>query len=154
MTTNTVLFVCPDNAFLGPLAEAYLNTVGQGRMRAFSAAPKPAERLDPWVRRLLSARGMHSDALEPKSWDIFLLPHAPRPDQIVSLAPSVDALHQPDWQGDPHQTAWNIVGSDKVLTGPKDDAMAAECFRRIRHAIDRVLNLATPDPEAFFRLAG
>ncbi|WP_106752795.1 low molecular weight phosphatase family protein [Pannonibacter carbonis] len=136
MSTATVLFVCPDNALLGPLAEAYLNAIGGHRLRAFSAAPMPRVNLHPAVPRLLSDQGLAGTGLMPKSWDIFLLPHAPQPDRIVALSASVTGSQQPLWRGAPRQTLWDIAGN-----GERNDSLAvcSEYFRRIRLCIDRIL---------------
>ena len=86
MPKTTVLFVCPDNSLLSPLAEAYLNFRAGGLMRAFSAGAAPSQSLSRHVHRLLSARGIDASGLAPKSVDIFLMPHAEIPDRVIYLA--------------------------------------------------------------------
>lgn len=136
MSAATVLFVCPDNALLGPLAEAYLNATSGGRLRAFSAAPAPNGALHPATRRLLAEHGLAETGLIPKSWDIFLLPHAPQPDRIVALSQDVSGAAQPQWRGSPKQTLWDIAGNGARNESP---AVCSEYFRRIRLCIDRIL---------------
>lgn len=136
MSAATVLFVCPDNALLGPLAEAYLNATSGGRLRAFSAAPVPNGTLHPATRRLLAEHGLAETGLNPKSWDIFLLPHAPQPDRIVALSQDVSGAAQPQWRGSPKQTLWDIAGNGARNESP---AVCSEYFRRIRLCIDRIL---------------
>ena len=65
MSKTTVLFVCPDNSLLSPLAEAYLNFRAGGLMRAFSAGVAPSQELSRHVRRILSARGIDAKGLAP-----------------------------------------------------------------------------------------
>lgn len=136
MPNTTILFVCPDNTLLGPLAEAYLNGRANGLIRAFSAGDKPGFCLHSAVGKLLSAHGIPADGLAPKSLDVFLMPHAPVPDSVISLSgmsPGITRLQSglpADFQ------TWEIAGAAPC---PVSFAGAAECFRRIRLAIDRVL---------------
>ncbi|NVK34842.1 MAG: hypothetical protein HWE23_10205 [Rhodobacteraceae bacterium] len=81
----TVLFICEDNTRLGQLAETYANVAGNGVLRAFSAGVAPASAIDPCVPALLARHGLSSAGLEPKSLDIFLMPHAPIADRIICL---------------------------------------------------------------------
>jgi arsenate reductase len=136
LPNTTVLFVCPDNTLLGPLAEAYLNGRANGLIRAFSAGDKTGSRLHPAVGKLLSAHGIPYDGLEPKSLDVFLMPHAPVPDRVIGLAGMSHGITrlQADLPAD-FQT-WTITGT---APGPVSFASAAEYFRRIRLAIDRML---------------
>jgi arsenate reductase len=85
---TTVLFLCDDNARLGPMAEAYLNATSGGRIRAFSAGLSPAAALAEGVRRVLAEAGIEAAALEPKSFELFSLPAAPVPDVVVGLTPA------------------------------------------------------------------
>lgn len=87
----TVLFVCEDNALLGPLAETYTNVAGNGVLRAFSAGIFPAEKANPSVSAVLARHGLSIPAFEPKSIDIFLMPHAPIPDRIICLESGLDS---------------------------------------------------------------
>ena len=106
-----VLFVCPDNAVLGPMAEACLNRAARGELRAFSAAAHPASRLNPSVERLLRGRGHATDALQPKSWEIFALPHAPAPDLLIGLGLRLPLI-EPGWSGHPERRHWHFAGFD------------------------------------------
>ncbi|ADZ72657.1 low molecular weight phosphatase family protein [Polymorphum gilvum] len=145
MSISTVLFVCPDNALLGPLAEAYLNAVAGRRIRAFSAGPRPGSALHPHAVRLLDEHGLSTAGLAPKSWDVFLLPHAPQPDRIVALAAAVASDSQPCWRGDPARTLWDIADPQAMADV---SGRPAELFRRIRLCIDRCLSATGRRPGA------
>jgi len=95
----TILFVCPDNAFWGPLAEAYLNARTSGVCRALSAAPDPAAALRPEAAKLLRSKSLDLTGFQPKSWDIFSMEQAPQPDQLIFLSNAVGQLGQPLWGG-------------------------------------------------------
>lgn len=136
MRKTTILFVCPDNALLGPLAEAYLNARSTGFVRAFSAGIRPRIRLDPLVQKLLSSRGIQAWGLEPKSLDVFLMPHAPKPDRVIYLADMEKAVLPAEWSGSVSEHAWTVAGKSLF---PGSWPAATEYFRRIRQAIDTVL---------------
>ncbi len=136
MRKTTVLFVCPDNALLGPLAEAYLNARSTGFVRAFSAGICPQARLDPLVPKLLSSRGIPARGLEPKCLDIFLMPHAPKPDRVIYLADMEKAALPGEWRGSVSEHAWTVAGKSPF---PGSRPAATEYFRRIRQAIDNAM---------------
>lgn len=133
MTKTTVLFLCPDNTLLGPLAEAYLNFRGRGLARAFSAGTQPAFHLNRHVERLLSANGVESNGLQPKSVDVFLMPHAIVPDRVVYLAGMDPVTLPPLWKSTTSSHWWNIA-EDSAET--ETFSACAECFQKIRTAID------------------
>ncbi|SHL27041.1 arsenate-mycothiol transferase ArsC [Roseibium suaedae] len=136
MPEATILFVCPDNSLLGPLAEAYMNTRGRGLVRAFSAGTKPAQMLHPAVSKLLSAHEVPIEGLQPKSMDIFLMPHAPFPDQVIYLADMPPVNLPTGWDKAVSVENWQVAGPSPF---PSSFSYAAEYFRRIRLAADRVL---------------
>ncbi|WP_209015355.1 low molecular weight phosphatase family protein [Roseibium limicola] len=136
MSKTTVLFLCRDNALLGPLAEAYFNRQGGGLVRSFSAGVDPVDELDSNVTRLLCARGMSVDGLGPKSFEVFTMAHAPLPDRLIVL----DGCFLPElpkpWQGEVPVHNWCVAAG---VGYPRSYSAAAEYFRRIRNAVDRVL---------------
>ncbi len=133
VTKTTVLFLCPDNAFLGPLAEAYLNFRARGLMRAFSAGTNPAVCLNRHVNRLLSACGVDASGLAPKSVDIFLMPHAIIPDRVIYLTEMAPVTLPPLWKSTTSSHWWSIVGASA-----EEETFGAcvESFQEIRSAID------------------
>lgn len=151
MSKTTVLFVCSDNAFLSPLAEAYMNVRGNGIVRAFSAGLAPALELHAAVRRLLSAHGMQTDGLTPKSLDIFLQPLAPALDRIIYLADLPKSDLSAIWGDAPAIDVWKIADG---LPRPESFDACVTMFDSICNAIDDVLDPPV-HPEAIHRaLAG
>ncbi|WP_417688483.1 low molecular weight phosphatase family protein [Roseibium sp.] len=131
----TVLFVCPDNGLLSPLAEAYVNAKGLGFVRAFSAGMKQRAAIHPGVRRLLAETGIRAEALEPKTIDVFQMPMAPRPDMVVFLGGVEIAPLPPEWQGS--------VSVVHLPLEPRAEGNALqqhrEAFQRIRAFADQEL---------------
>ncbi|MCV0428924.1 MAG: ArsR family transcriptional regulator, partial [Roseibium sp.] len=136
MTKTTVLFLCPDNSLLGPLAEAYLNFRANGLMRAFSAGLVPADHLNRYVERLLSAEGLNSQGLNPKAVDIFLMPHANVPDRVVYLADMKPISLPQIWKTTTSSHWWSIAGAPPFSNS---FSAGAAYFKRIRTSIDQLI---------------
>lgn len=148
MPKTTVLFICPDNSLLSPLAEAYLNVRARGLMRAFSAGIEPAREINRHVRRILSAAGVEAAGLAPKSVDIFLMPHAEVPDRVIYLSDQARIAQPPQWKATTSSHWWSIAGKPPF---PDGFGACAAYFERISQAIDR---LVEPPRSAFGGLAG
>lgn len=141
MARTTVLFVCPDNSLLGPMAEACLNARGTGLMRAFSAGIKPAAHINKYAVRLLSAHGISPKDLAPKAIEVFLMPHAVVPDRIIYLTDMKPIAQPPAWKGTASSHWWTIAPG-AVLS---DDLVACSaCMHRISHAIDGLISPPVP----------
>ncbi|MCX2724417.1 low molecular weight phosphatase family protein [Roseibium salinum] len=136
MTKTSVLFLCPDNSLLGPLAEAYLNFKAGGLLRAFSAGIEPAAGLNRNVHRLLSAEGVDTVGLAPKPVGIFLMPHAVIPDRVIYLA-DMDPIEPPHfWKATTSSHWWSIARNPQLAD---TFGACADCFLRIKTAIDRLV---------------
>lgn len=86
MQSIDVLFLCESNAALSLIAEALVHRRGDPRVRAFSAGRVPAGCILEEARAALAAAAIPADGLEPKTWTIFALPGARRPDVVIDLA--------------------------------------------------------------------
>lgn len=136
MSKTTVLFVCPDNSLLSPLAEAYLNDRAKGLMRAFSAGLDPSRPLNRHVARLLSSQGIASEGLAPKPLDIFLMPHAEVPDRLIYLSDMEPIALPPHWRATTSSHWWSIAAKPPF---PDTFAACAAYFERISGAIDKLM---------------
>ena len=132
MTVVNVLFICVDNSFLSLTAEAYLNSVTDGAVRAFSAGPLPRDKMRSAARKILFVNGLSEQGLHPKPWRIFALPHAPQPDFVVSLQDNILLNHQPLWPTSPKYLSWNIWSGAEI---PKNVKEAEVAFEKIKEAV-------------------
>jgi arsenate reductase len=133
MDATTVLFVCARNAGPSPMAEAYLNEIGGPHLRAFSAGLEPDTHVDASALRTLQAAGLPVDGLSPKPLEIFTLPHAPRPDVVVTLTPR--PLTTPAWWPPKRHFIWGVADP-----GPSAGRAAfAAMFLALTERIDRAL---------------
>ncbi len=137
MANTTVLFVCPDNALLSPLAEAYFNKVSKGLARAFSAGLNPADDLHPDVGGLLNSWQLSAEGLTPKSLEVFMMPHAQVPDRVVYLMSALPLDLRDIWGVDVPVTYW----LSSQVANPTEEAGGLEaCFGLMHKEIDQLLD--------------
>lgn len=135
MPGMNVLFVCPNNTFFGPLAEAVLNAEACGMVRAFSAGVSAGAHLHPYVQRYLKSANLNHGSLSPKSVDVFLLPHAPMPDKVIYLAGAKSLEFPAEWQGAVQVETWELGARGSVFP-----EMNARAFREIRNNVLSLLH--------------
>lgn len=123
-----VLFLCETNAATSLMAEALVNGRGDARIQAYSAGRNPADRMVDEARRVLAKRGLPTDALAPKSWSLFALPGARRPDIVVDLAAG---LYTP--------AALDTLQVGETVNWPLDDPSLLDTARRRLAAAEAVL---------------
>jgi len=115
-----VLFLCPDNACRSIMAEALLNTVGQGRFCAFSAGNRPSGAVNPYVIETLKQVGYDTSGLFSKNWNTFTVPSAARLDAVVTLAASLQSALLPVWYSNPVHVHWGMDNPEQVEGGDRE----------------------------------
>ncbi len=120
------------------LAEALLNSRGQGRLEAFSAGSHPVGRVNPHALAVLRQAGLPTEALRSKSWDEFAAPGAPALDFIFTVCDSAANETCPVWPGQPVTAHWGLPDPAGVQG---TDADMASAFRDTYAALDRRIGL-------------
>ena len=110
-----VLFVCEDNCALSLMAESILNTVGDGRFRAYSAGCHPAGVASRRVLDFLARHQMHTAGLCPKTVQ-SLRREAPAMDFIITLSDAIVDQALADWPGAPFVAHWNVHDEDADIS--------------------------------------
>ena len=113
-TVTNVLFVSTENACRSLLAEACLNHLADGKLRAFSCgvSSKTAVKPPSWTTLALATASIPDTGLTCKSWVEFSKPSSTRMDFVIGLAADTYAIH-PAWPGQPVTALWDYpaVGS-------------------------------------------
>jgi arsenate reductase len=133
-----VLFLCTHNSARSILAEALLNHLGAGRVRAYSAgsSPRPGQQPHPLALQVLAECGVPTDGLSSKSWDAFAAPGAPVMDLIITVCDSAAGEVCPVWPGHPARVHW---GYPDPSAGDAPDAVKLQAFRAVRDRLSQRL---------------
>jgi arsenate reductase (thioredoxin) len=140
MPLNT-LFLCTGNSARSILAESFLNRLGEGRFRAFSAGSFPKGSVHPLALELLEEAGLPTAGLRSKSWDEFAAPGAPIIDFIFTVCDNAAGEVCPVWPGKPVTAHWGIA-DPAAVEGTYDERKTAfrtalrELEARIRRFVD------------------
>jgi len=138
--TYSALFLCTGNSARSIMAEAILNRLGAGRIRAYSAGSHPKDQPHPMALEVLTERGHDSSALSSKIWDEFAEPGAPNLDFIFTVCDNAAGEACPLWPGQPMTAHWG-VGDPAAFEGPEDQQR--QLFRRIYVELERRIELFT-----------
>ena len=135
-----VLFLCTGNSARSILAESLLNTLGNGKFRAFSAGSFPKGQVHPMAVELLKRMNLPAENLRSKSWDEFAAPGAPPIDLIFTVCDNAAGEVCPIWPGKPMTAHWGIADPAAV---EGSDAERAFAFRKALKELETRIKLLT-----------
>jgi arsenate reductase (thioredoxin) len=133
-----VLFLCTGNSARSILAEAYLNSAGRSRFKAYSAGSKPGGRVNPFALELLERTRIDIAGLRSKSWDEFARPGAPKMDFVFTVCDNAAAEPCPYWPGQPMTAHWGVP--DPAAVEGNDDGRR-RAFRQALSVLSARINL-------------
>lgn len=134
---RTILFLCTGNSARSLLAEALLNHLAAGRMRAYSAGSFPKGAPHPAALAVLAEQGIATDGLRSKSWDEFAAAGAPEMDLVITVCDNAAGEACPVWPGRPVTAHWGMPDPAAAQgTGDERRQAFAETYRMLE---DRIL---------------
>jgi len=137
-----VLFLCTGNSARSVMAEAYLNSVGKGRFKAYSAGSKPGGKVNPFALELLAKSKIDTAGLRSKSWDEFAQPGAPKMDFVFTVCDNAAAEPCPYWPGQPLTAHWGVEDPAAVEGSDEDKRRAfRNAFTTLAGRINLLINL-------------
>lgn len=136
--TYNALFVGTGNAARSQMAEALLNFMAKGRIRAFSAGSHPEASVQPLAAELIAGLALPKEMLRTKSWDEFAGPGAPEMDFVITLCDNAAGEVCPAWPGHPAVAHWRIP--DPGLT-PGDHHAFKDAWLALHLRIELLLEL-------------
>jgi arsenate reductase (thioredoxin) len=141
---KNVLFVCTGNSARSILAEAYLNSAGQGRFKAYSAGSHPAGKVNPFALEVLEKNRISTEGLRSKNWDEFARPGAPKLDFVFTVCDNAAGEVCPVWPGKPVTAHWSIE-DPAAAAGSDDEKRKAflKAFTELKTRIDLFVSTQT-----------
>jgi len=137
-----VLFLCTGNSARSIMAEAFMNELGRGRFRAYSAGSQPTGQVNPYALRIIAEVGCATDTVRSKSWNEFAAPGAPTLDFVFTVCDNAAAEVCPHWPGQPMTAHWGIEDPAAVAGTDMDKRRAfAQAARFLRRRIELFLSL-------------
>ena len=135
-----VLFLCTGNSARSILAEAYLNSAGKGRFKAYSAGSKPGGKVNPFALGLLEKTRIATSGLRSKNWDEFADPDSPKMDFVFTVCDNAAAETCPYWPGQPVTAHWGVPDPAAVEGTDAEKRKAFEqAFAALSAKIDHFL---------------
>jgi arsenate reductase len=128
-----VLFICTGNSARSILAESILNSLGQGRFKAFSAGSHPGGQVNPYAIELLKRNRFNTEGLRSKSWDEFSQAGAPQLDFIFTVCDNAAGEACPFWPGQPISAHWGVEDPAAVEGSDDEKRKAFSNVFRILH---------------------
>ena len=137
-----VLFLCTGNSARSVLAEAYLNSAGRGRFKAYSAGSHPTGKVNPFAIELLAKHTLPTEGLRSKNWDEFARPGAPQMSFVFTVCDNAAGEVCPVWPGQPITAHWGVEDPAAVV-GTDDEKRKAflKAFTQLAARINLLANL-------------
>ncbi len=131
-----VLFICTGNSARSIMAEALLNSVGQGKFKAYSAGSHPSGHINHYALDVIERNRLAVEDLRSKSWEEFAQPDAPVLDFVFTVCDKAAGEMCPVWPGQPMTAHWGIEEPSAVNgTDIEKKKAFADAFRLLHRRI-------------------
>ena len=143
----SVLVLCTGNSCRSIIAEVLVNSLAEGRLRAFSAGSHPSGTVNPNALQKLRDEGHDTSGVESKSWERFAGDDVVPIDIVVTVCDNAAGESCPIWRGSPVTVHWGIP--DPADAVGEDIAPAFDrTYRQLRTRIEDMLELPLEDFDA------
>jgi protein-tyrosine-phosphatase len=137
-----VLFLCTGNTARSVMAEVMLNTMGQGRFKAYSAGSHPKGVVNPYTIELLEKNRLPTEGLRSKGWEEFARPGSPALDFVFTVCDDAAGEVCPVWPGQPMTAHWGIPDPAAVEGSDAEKRRAFfEAYTQLQHRLSIFVNL-------------
>ena len=130
-----VLILCTGNSARSIMAEALINTMGQGRFRAHSAGSHPTGTATHFAGEKVESVNYPTENLRSKSWDEYATPDAPKMDFIITVCDNAAGEMCPVWPGQPISAHWGF--EDPAAVEGTDAGKRRAFEQTFRHMMNR-----------------
>lgn len=137
-----VLFLCTGNSARSIMAEAILNSLGRGKLRAYSAGSHPAGEVNPFALTLLKRRKHDVSSLRSKDWLEFADKNGPVMDIVITVCDNAAGESCPVWPGQPVTAHWGLPDPALVVGSEAERNLAfANVYRELTTRIEILVAL-------------
>lgn len=137
-----VLFLCTGNSARSVMAETVLNSLGQGKFRAYSAGSHPTGTVNPLALELLEGRNHDVSGLRSKDWLEFGSESAPVMDIVITVCDQAAGEVCPVWPGRPVTAHWGLPDPAAVEGSDAEKKLAfAGVYRELVARIETLVAL-------------
>jgi arsenate reductase (thioredoxin) len=135
-----VLFLCTANSARSVMSEGWLNMLGKGRFKAFSAGSHPSGQINPYAITLLNDIGYDTSVLRSKSWEEFEAADAPHMDIVITVCDNAKGEVCPIWPGHPLTAHWGYEDPHGE-TAEEKHASFRKVFLQIKQRVSLLVSL-------------
>ncbi len=137
-----ILVLCTGNSARSIMGEALFNTLGGGRVKAYSAGSHPTGRVNPFAIEQVRTLGYPVEELRSKSWDEFSAADAPDLDFVITVCDKAAGEMCPFWPGQPMTAHWGFPDPAAAEgTDEEKRAVFANTMRQMRTRVQLFLSL-------------
>lgn len=137
-----VLFLCTGNSARSVMAEAILNSAGNGRFRAFSAGSHPTGKVNPFALEQIAKAGLPTGGNRSKSWDELARQEEAAMDFVFTVCSDAAGEVCPIWPGHPMTAHWGVDDPAKHNgTDAEKQRVFALAYAQLSHRIRTFVSL-------------